>query len=393
MPANNSFLEYDPNTGLIVYTKAEIMEKLISICKQAYGDSYEVDEGTEMYNLLDIIASSITDMGDAAKAVYDSYSFITAQGAPLDSLVSLAGITRIEGEEDAQLRARYYRFLYSESTGTVDGLTARVQELQTNVRGTSESFIEDVNVYENYTSTQLTQQEAMSVGWTPQGAYTVQPHSILITIKLRDWYEQAYFSYNGTNQILQGTGSSADEIINNIQSINNTIIDYKSLGCGVTVNNTREGLEPMYYFAIAMDAQFKITINLWFITASDETNYGPAVENYIKLAVQEYINGLQLGEDIQYSGIMSAVYAAYNNLGVNDYFFTVGKSSSEIGANDSITCSGYYIGNLSSPSSSEQQNMQLNPTNPYITVPYTAYLNIPDEEIDERITIIRNHPD
>ena len=403
-----SFLTYDPNTGLIAKTKAEVLNSLLEITKQAYGGSYEVDEGTEMYNFLDILASAITDAGNACQDVYAAFSFITAQGAPLDSLVSLGGISRREGESDAQLRARYYRLLYTQSSGTVEGLEAKLLNMQTDVNrdntsGTKEPFIEDVKVYENYTGTALTESEAMPIAWTPKGAYTVEGHSILVIIKFTDWFDEQFVFMtpstdpeNGNIQVILGRsepGELVDEeakIEQLVDNINDTILNYKSLGCGITVNNTREGESQQYYFAIAMDANFSITINLWFPDPTNATTYGPAVQNYVKLAVQQYINNLKLGEDVQYSGIMSAIYQAYDSLGVNDYMFSVGTSSG-VGANDSIIWNGSYIGNLSTPSG-DSQSGQLNPSTPNITVPYTAFLHIPDEEIDTRITVVINRP-
>ena len=368
--ADISFISYDPNTGLIVKTKAEIMASLIEITQQAYGGSYTVDEGTEMYNLLDIIASSITDAGNACQLVYDAFSFITAQGAPLDALVSLAGVTRIPGETDAQLRARYYKFLYTQSTGTVEGLEARVYELQTTQTDVESNFIQNVRVYENYTNTAVTD---ANIAWSPNGIYTVGAHSILVVVQLRDDYiEAGHFEVSGS-----GTSQTQTIVQEDATALNNVIENYKSLGCGITLNNMRENEDIPYYFAVAMNSQLKVTINIYFPNSTDYVNYHAAVENYIKTYVSEYLNGLNIGEDILYSGIMSCIYKAYNSLSADDFIFTVGDGETTQKATD-ITITGYYIGESATTS---QVNANLSGSSPRVIVPYTAYINTTVDDI------------
>lgn len=376
--ADTSFISYDPNTGLIVKTKSEIMDALIEICTQAYGGSYVVDEGTEMYNLLDIIASSITDAGNACQLVYDAFSFITAQGAPLDALVSLAGVTRIEGETDTQLRARYYKFLYSQSSGTMEGLTARILELTTNATGVEANFVQDVRVYENYTGSEING-NTEGIAWSPNGAYTIPGHSILVVIKLREDYANTHYELTGS-----GTSQQQNiDIAEDVDNINNTILDYKSLGCGVVQNNMRNEQNDLpYYFAISINSELKVKINIWFTTDDNYTNYHAAVENHIKNAVVEYLNGLELGEDIQFSGIMSCVYKAYEQLSVNDYIFYVGSSastSSVTNTTDDIVITGTGINSYSSSGTSVSIN--LNQVTPKVVVPYTAYIDVSVSDI------------
>lgn len=368
--ADISFISYDPNTGLIVKTKAEIMASLIEITQQAYGGSYTVDEGTEMYNLLDIIASSITDAGNACQLVYDAFSFITAQGAPLDALVSLAGVTRIPGETDAQLRARYYKFLYTQSTGTVEGLEARVYELQTTQTDVESNFIQNVRVYENYTNAAITD---ANIAWSPNGIYTIRAHSILVVVQLRDDYIKA-----GHFEVIDsGTSQTQTIVQEDATALNNVIENYKSLGCGITLNNMRVGKDTPYYFAIAMNSQLKVTINIYFPNRTDYVNYHAAVENYIKTYVSEYLNGLNIGEDILYSGIMSCVYKAYDALSADDFIFTVGKDSSTQDAED-ITITGYYIGESAT---TDEVTANLYGSSPRVIVPYTAYINTTVDDI------------
>ena len=379
--ADISFISYDPNTGLIVKTKSEIMDSLIEIAQEAYGGSYVIDEGTEMYNLLDIISSSLTDAGNACQSVYNAFSFITAQGAPLDALVSLAGITRIQGETDTQLRARYYQFLYSQSSGTMEGLTAKIIESTTTASNVESNYIQDVRVYENYSNDSVS---SGGIAWTPNGIYTIESHSILVVIKLREDYEQQYFSLSSSDSSQTQTILSEDA-----QALNTTIENYKSLGCGITQNNMRpNSTDTPYYFAIAMNSNLSVSINIYFPEYENYVNYHAAVENFIKNSIMEYLSNLQLGEDILFTGIMSCIYKAYDSLSVNDYIFTVGNDST-IQANNDISITGKYIGDTVN---STEQTFNLNQTNPRVIMPYTAYIDINSQNVNEKITVNFTYP-
>ena len=381
--ADLSFISYNPNTGLVVKTKAEIMDTLLNIAQQAYGGSYTVDKGTEMYNFLDIIASAITDAGNACQDVYNAFSFITAEGAPLDSLVSLAGISRIEGESDTQLRARYYRFLYTQSSGTMEGLTARIIESTTTQTDVEAHYIQDVRIYENYGTTTV---QDYSIAWSPNGVYSIEDHSILVVIKLReDYIDAGYFTQESSEPYTQSI------VQEDAQALNEIIENYKSLGCGLIENNTRVDADTTYYFAIALNSELTITINIYFPDRTNYVNYHAAVENYIKTSVQSYINGLQLGEDILYSGIMACVYQAYNELSVNDYIFTVGNGSDQQQNND-IVVTGKYIG-TPGLATNDPQTINLNQTSPRVVVPYTAYIDIDDNEVNSRIIVNSTYPE
>lgn len=350
------FLTYNPETGLIVKTKSEILQTLIDIAKAAYGDSYIVDEGTEMYTFLDILASGLADMGNATLDVYSAFSFIYATGAPLDSLCSLAGVIRKENETDSQLRARYYRFLYSKSVGTVEGLEAKLLEYSVtktdeNNNTTTISPIKDVKIYENYTGDAVS---GYNIATNANGLYNIPAHSILVILHLDNDY----------------TCDNDD-----IDNINTIITDYKSLGCGI-VTEAETDTSKTRYFVTTNTAQLTLTVNIYFYNESDKINYGSAVKQNLKSNIREYLSELQLGEDIQYSAIMSCVYKTYNALNVKDYIFAVGtgEKDKETGSDNSITYSGKYIYTKGSETTLPN-NACLTSAQPNIIIPYTTYIN------------------
>ena len=352
--AYNSFLSYNPDTGLIIKTKAEIFNDLIQILKSAYGDSYTIDEGTEIYTALDIISAGLTDVGNAAADVYNAFSYIYATGAPLDSLVSLAGIARKSGETDSQLRYRYATFLFSQSVGTMRGLEAqllKLEVLQPTADNETELInpIQDVKIVENTDPLNSLSGLDIALGYINDSEYIIKPHSILVIIKFEP-------NYNGFFQQTQ--------IVTDNKIINKTIEDYKSLGCGITKNVDIED----YYFAISNKHDLKISINLLFNTELNYTNYHSSVEYQIKQNIVNYVNNLSLGEDILYSGIMSCIYQAYNSLSQKDFIFSVANKSGSVDNSITVTVDTESAESLSQLSDK-------------LVVPYTTYFTISDTDI------------
>lgn len=90
----NEFVKFDEENGLSVSTQAQIFDDLTAILKSSYGSDFVIQEGSEMYTFLDLLATSLAHSAGAYKKVYDSLGFIGATGVTLDNAVSLAGITR-----------------------------------------------------------------------------------------------------------------------------------------------------------------------------------------------------------------------------------------------------------------------------------------------------------
>lgn len=313
------FLTYNEQTGLVVKTKAQIQEDLTNLLKQAYGQNLVISEGTELYAFVDVISAALTENGNAAKAVYDAFGFITASGTPLEVLCSTAGITRKtlpDGtlESDNALRARYYKFLYSSSVNTTQGLEARLlaYTYTLDVNGVSTVYypVNEVTILNNDTSSIQTISGIQMVA-----------HSIFVVVNIDPAFEEACGKQWG-NSIKTTVFTDLDNIV----------LDYKSLGCGITVlsnpdippvvNYVHESVQNVLFANKNPDVD-----NTLKLSASTEVSNDPQRKNAITEQVLnnviDYINSLKMGEDVLKSGIAACVYKAYTDLGYTDYAFSI----------------------------------------------------------------------
>lgn len=84
------------SAGLTVKTLDEIREDLrdeIHASSQ-FGESASVGSSSVIGQLIDIHAESISQLDELAQALYDAFDIDSAEGVPLDNLVSLLGIIR-----------------------------------------------------------------------------------------------------------------------------------------------------------------------------------------------------------------------------------------------------------------------------------------------------------
>ena len=90
----NEFVKFDENAGLKVNTQSKIFEDLKLMLQSSFGSDFVIQEGSEMFTFLDLLATSLAHSAGEYKKIYDSLGFINATGVTLDNAVSLAGITR-----------------------------------------------------------------------------------------------------------------------------------------------------------------------------------------------------------------------------------------------------------------------------------------------------------
>ena len=293
------FIEYSKNTGLKIHSKAQIMDDLLSICKSSYGNDYNVEQGTEMYAFLDNLAYALAELNGAVKAVYDDFGFTTATGVPLDVLCSLAGISRNAGETDTQLRARYFKYLYSKSVSTVKSLETKLLDLRVDIPDSSvpnssvTAYIDSVKILNNDTNTDKN-----------INGVSVPSKSIAVICKIDD--------------AIQNTPTIDKHSF--YDSIDDTILEYKSLGCGV-VTQTIEG--QTFSFMVAEPADIReITINLKILNNQLDANQQSAIKELATQKISEYLSSISLGEDILYSGFIKAIYDTQKELSYTESLFT-----------------------------------------------------------------------
>ena len=90
----NEWIKFDKESGLKINTHSKIFEDLKLILQSSFGTDFVLQEGSEMFTFLDLLATSLSHSAGEYKKIYDSIGFVNASGVTLDNAVSLAGITR-----------------------------------------------------------------------------------------------------------------------------------------------------------------------------------------------------------------------------------------------------------------------------------------------------------
>ena len=98
----NGIFRFDAISGPIAGTKAQIMNDLITMSKVSFGSEFVIEQGTEWYSFLDVLAHSLADAAGSTLQLYNSLNVNNATGATLDALCALIGITR-KGATDASV--------------------------------------------------------------------------------------------------------------------------------------------------------------------------------------------------------------------------------------------------------------------------------------------------
>ena len=291
MADTNYFMSYSEDSGLKIKNKAEIVSDLKRFFQTAYGQDLSVDEGTEVYTFIDLLAEGLCNIAVSTKRVWDAFSFIGANGSALDILCSAFGISRKSGETDEQLRARYYISMFSRSVATVDGLKSQLLKVTDN-----ENKIAEVAVYEYLTNKEVT----LTTSTTTK--LTVAGNSIVCVVK----------PANNNGFIIDLSGDTYKEFRN---AISGAVADYKSLGCltygeyGVNESSSVDYGFNKFYCARPVAIYFKFSI-IWDTTKDYKERYETVFKQYITENVISYINNLKIGVNATNTGIQSCIFQA-----------------------------------------------------------------------------------
>lgn len=341
--AQNGILQYDKSTGLKVGTKAEIRKDLEDMWVTAYGGDMVVSEGTSTYTFIDLLSSVLADMGNAAKELYDSFTFATAGtysygkdtngndliGAPLDMLCSLTGISRREGESDVELRYRYYASLYNQSVGTSEGLRSQILKLALNDYAITESttnkfVVKDSYIYNNPDNTTKTVTYPLDVSKT----ITVPGHSIMPVIRIE--VNNDLYTACTVNTLYKQEDSEVYDKNSNKSIINTCIADYKSLGCGLY--NKPAAPYTNYdvgYCIIASPIRCKLKVtattiikdNVLSTTISGQVL--TAIADTIQQQLDNYLEHFTLGQSLIFGDIARQCYIAIDKLNYSQYIINI----------------------------------------------------------------------
>lgn len=267
--------------GLRTSTKPEILNVLTNMTVEAFGADFVVDEGSAWYIFLDSLSNSLDNVCTAARELYNAQGIINANGSNLDNIVSLAGIYRKKGEADEQLRNRAIKSIYSTATSVAESLESTLLQLD---------YIEFAKVIDN------PQDEDMTVG-----EVTIAKHNIWVLVKVK---KDKSIDPNNTE------GAKREK------EIAEKILHYKSLGSGTMKSDTKGG--PAHNPTVTIDGiNYEIKFNETgtkniYVTAEIKTEITDTEEqdklkDTLQKAIVDYINSLQIGQDVLMSRVVSAI--------------------------------------------------------------------------------------
>lgn len=284
--ADTKLIEFT-DEGLRTSTKPEILNVLTNMTVEAFGSDFAVDEGSAWYIFLDSLSNSLDNVCTAARELYNAQGIINANGSNLDNIVSLAGIYRKKDEADEQLRNRAIKSVYSTATSVAESLESALLQLD---------YIEFARVIDN------PQNKNMTIG-----EVTIEPHNIWVLVKVKE----------GKSIDPTTTDGAKHE-----KEIAEKILHYKSLGSG-TMNYAPTDVNSSMYKTnhtaqVTIDGiNYKIDFNETgtkniYVTAVIRTeitdeNEKTKLKNTLNTAVVDYINSLQIGQDVLMSRVVSAI--------------------------------------------------------------------------------------
>ena len=292
--------------GLRTSTKPEILNVLTNMTVEAFGADFAVDEGSAWYIFLDSLSNSLDNVCTAARELYNAQGIINANGSNLDNIVSLAGIYRKKDEADEQLRNRAIKSVYSTATSVAESLESALLQLD---------YIEFARVIDNPQDTNMT-----------VGEVTIAPHNIWVLVKVKDGVS---IDPNDTT-----TDGAKHE-----KEVAEIILHYKSLGSGTMNSATKGG--PAHNPQVTIDGiNYEIkfnetgTKNIYVKVGIklENTKDKTTIEGKVKEAVVDYINSLEIGQDVLMSRVVSAISSKNTS---TDYGFDV--SSITIGTTEDST--------------------------------------------------------
>ena len=220
-------------------------------------------------------------------------------------------------ENDAQFRARYDQAVYKDAVGTVEGLRAQLL-----------NFTDFVRVVENDTNS-----SAVNASSNPYG---LSAHSIWVIV-----------GGGSTANRSPSVSTDASDV-----AIAQTILNYKSLGCGVSVSNDVVGgtieidgetyntgnflveipvetITAQIPFTRLVEKTVKFAVEL-FADTFDQTIRN-SVQSQVSEALQSYVASLQPGDVITTAAVVSAIQDVLSQFDVGLFDFSKCTTTYSIG--------------------------------------------------------------
>jgi uncharacterized phage protein gp47/JayE len=352
------FAPYIDESGLHIPTYTDIRDSLIDSTKQIFGQDIYLGADSQDYQWITTVANKINDTNQLLQLVYNSRSPITAIGTGLDAVVKINGIKK--------KTATYSTcpVILSGTAGTVinNGIVADVNNINYNlpssvtidVGGTVEAIATcqipgpivanpgEINqiVTPTYGWDSVTNNDAATVGSNAetdaqlrarQAVSTAQPsRTVLEGTKgaIASVIGVTRFKvYENDTSVADTNGIPANSICavvenGNDSDIANALFYKKGPGCGtygdviVNIADSLGNLTPIKFYRPTY-IDIDVTINVKALTG-----YTTQTTVDIKQAIVDYINSLQIGDDLESSILWGAALGIMPNLKAPQFSIT-----------------------------------------------------------------------
>ena len=253
------FAPYIDGTGIHMPTYEDRLAELTEAYRSIFGVESELSASVPDYQLLSVFAKALDDVSALVLQAYNSRNPFYATGEALDLLLPQYGITRAEGESDAEVRVRIQNSLAGRSNGSADALLAAVEKVNN---------VHDAKVYVNDTD------EADSNG--------IPAHSVAV--------------------VTRGGGSNA---------VAQAIYDKKAPGVGTWGSNSGTaidagGRQHTISFTRYSDKMIFIHLYVRVMDGGDQS----VIREKLTSAVAAYMDSLNLAIPLNVPQLYGTVYAA-----------------------------------------------------------------------------------
>lgn len=346
MPYSRPYID---SSGLHVPVYDDILQDLITNVKSIYGSDIYLENDSADYQLLSIFALKVHDAMQAIQLAYNSRSPVNAAGAALDSIVKLNGIRRktpsystcqvtltgapgtvVSNGVVQDLSGYRWRLPATVSIGpggtvtvtatceTIGAINAAISDISQIVTPTSgwtsvTNAVEAIAGQPVESDSQLRGRQAIS---TELPSHSMFAGTVAAVANVSG--VARYKGYENNTNVEDDDGIPGHSIAMVVEGGDDEDIAFaiyanKSAGCGTHGTTTVPVLDP--YYAVTIDISFfrPTYVDIFLsLTITPLAGYTSAIADDIKAALAEYLDTLEIGEDLT----LSALYAVA--MGVTD---------------------------------------------------------------------------
>lgn len=342
------FSPYVDDAGLHIPTYNDIRDDLVASFKQIYGEDIYLDNDSQDYQMISAFAAKTYDTMQLLQIVYNNHSPKTAVGTALSSLVKLNGIVRKPASFSTCVLTLTGTAGTVIAAGVAEDEARHKWELPPNVTFTGAEIkvtakCEDLGAIEASVNT-ITKINTPQKGWTAVTndvpAVVGQPietdaqlnarQSISVAIPSQNMLESTiagiasisgvtrYKVYDNDSNVTDSNGIPGHSIGAVVEGgldadVAEQIYLRKGPGGGTYGSSSAtfvnsDGLPNIIHFSRPIYTSVDVTV-----TVKAGTGYSSAILTAIKTNIENYINVLDIGVDVSYTGILTAITAAVEN--------------------------------------------------------------------------------